>query len=142
MLFKYGCLVSVVSEPWKDDLASIYHNSIQIKKRKNEEIMLHILIHECGHIAICNKRNYDVTHKAVMGKKYGTLVYKLGVLEEEIEAWNVGLKMAQKLGFEINMKKFNEYRARKLSTYMSWVVSRKTKSWIIPLQQHSTPVKQ
>ena len=46
--------------------------------------------------------------------------YKVDVISEEIEAWQRGKKLAERLGIYINEDKFNEIMNKCIFTYVEW----------------------
>jgi hypothetical protein len=52
--------------------------------------------------------------------RYATVTYKIAKVQEEIEAWEVGKRLAKSLGLKINETKYEKIRAQCLSSYMNW----------------------
>jgi hypothetical protein len=52
--------------------------------------------------------------------RYATVTYKIAKVQEEIEAWEVGKRLAKSLCLRINESKFEKIRAECLSSYMNW----------------------
>ena len=98
---------------------------IQINTKHTPEKQLYTLLHECGHHLIGNKKkherygmgysNSDVTIKR-------SLLYRIDVLDEELEAWHRGTKLANRLGITIDKKEYNKFRVSCIKTYIEWSI--------------------
>jgi hypothetical protein len=104
-----------------------------IKINKNTKLLSQIitLLHECGHLLIYNERqkykNKIILNlnwkewKQIFIKKIRRLKrIKIAILEEEIEAWNRGAKLAKKLCIKIPCKSWNYHKIRSLLTYTKY----------------------
>jgi len=103
---------------------------IKIEGKYPVEIKVYLLLHELGHHQLrkdWNKftRVLPVSAKAEevqFYKKDSSLkrgvVYDVSCMEEEFKAWDEGYKLAMKLGIRINEKKWNEFKAKCLMSYM------------------------
>lgn len=91
-------------------------------------------LHECGHIAIwkCRVRN---PRRKLCGSTLGasnrllnkvdskmSRTERIAVVEEEIEAWNRGERLAKRLKIRVNKKLFMSGRTKALMTYQRWCV--------------------
>lgn len=86
-----------------------------------------ILLHEIGHhlIVIHNtkelfKRGYPLIYDTRQKRRS---THKVDIVLEEVEAWNRGFKLAERLGLFVagaDVDEFNRIRARCLKTYFSW----------------------
>lgn len=87
------------------------------------EIRYYIFLHEIGHAWL---RECDFTFAERYPElvrqplRYATATYKIAKVQEEIEAWEVGKKLALNLGLRINETKFEKIRAECLTSYMYW----------------------
>lgn len=98
-------------------------NAAQSYQRK-----LAALLHECGHIIIYRRRRRNCKTR-ICGATYrewwletgqlkrGTKRRMLNILYEEICAWELGEKLAQKLKIRLRSKAFDQCRTRALLTY-------------------------
>ncbi len=118
----------------------IFHNNsdsvifsdkkIFIDKRSTLENQLYSILHECGHILQHqNKssfnRSFKYQHVAENDKrKERSYAYRLSVLEEEIDAWKRGKKLAKRLNIKIDEIKFEKYKAKYTMTYVDWAASK------------------
>lgn len=76
------------------------------------------LLHELGHIVLWKKSWY----KEKYGKKknYGSNAYKLRIVEEEIDAWNIGEQIAIREGYELD-EWFDVVRAQAIMSYVKHI---------------------
>lgn len=103
---------------------SHYHNNIiTLSKHHKPEIQYYICLHEIGHAWMLDcDFTYQDRYPEMCRKplRYATVTYKIEKVQEEIEAWEVGKKLARSLGLRINKSKFEKIRAEYLTTYMNW----------------------
>ena len=103
--------------------------TVTIAGRMSPEKQLYFLLHECGHHLIGFDegderfgRGYplatDPNHNA-------TFQHRLACLEEEIEAWHRGWRLAKRLGLEIDREDFDKIRAECLRSYVRWANGRR-----------------
>lgn len=86
------------------------------------------LLHECGHVLIgstgASKRyamGYPKQNDPAYNRKFE---HRLAVLEEEMEAWHRGQKLASrlKISWSIQKKLWDEKRLRCLQSYVKWTM--------------------
>lgn len=98
---------------------------IILYEKRKPEILFYIFLHEVGHVWMTE---CDFTYEARYPEltrnpiRYATVTYKIAKIQEEIEAWEIGKKLAKSLGLRINESKFEKIRAQCLTTYMNWAV--------------------
>lgn len=100
-----------------------YNNIITLYKNRKAEILYYIFLHEIGHAWMleCDFTYRDRYPELVRTPlRYATVTYKIAKVQEEIEAWEVGKRLAKSLGLRINESKFEKIRAECLSSYMNW----------------------
>tara|TARA_R110002020_G_scaffold273364_3_gene488481 strand:- start:260 stop:712 length:453 start_codon:yes stop_codon:yes gene_type:complete len=119
---------------------TIFHNDtdsvifsdkkIFLDKRSSTENQLYSILHECGHIlqhqnkSTFNK-SFKYQHVAENDKrKERSYAYRISVLEEEIDAWKRGKKLAKRLDIELDEIKFEKYKAKYTMTYVDWAASK------------------
>ena len=85
-----------------------------------------VLLHELGHHLVGHdadderfgagypRQNIPSAHKDFR--------HRLACIEEEIEAWNRGWKLAKRLDLRLERKEFDEFRVKCLRSYMKWGV--------------------
>ena len=103
--------------------------TIRISCRSLPEKQLHMLLHECGHHLI----GFDEADERFgMGYPYvedpninTTFHHRIACLEEEIEAWNRGWKLAKRLDLDLSRHDFDRVRLECLRTYVKWAAGRR-----------------
>jgi len=90
---------------------------ISINNKHDPEIQLIILLHEAGHILFRNKNNKKPEH---IDRK--TIKGKMDVLYEEVMAWYEGRELSNRLGIEVENKKWKENYCDSLLKYIKWVL--------------------
>lgn len=93
--------------------------SIKICGRSTPESQLFWLLHECGHFLIA-KHDKRVNRGKAHRVDARSLIAKVEVLAEEIEAWNRGQSLAKRLRIFIDRSRFNTFKATAVNTYMLW----------------------
>lgn len=113
----------------KSDFAAITDKKIVIKKDRRPEITFYIMLHEIGHMMLCQNRNmYNERYNAVYDNfSRASMTHKIKLVEEELDAWKIGYKLAKRLKLYVNQRKFESVKVRCVSTYMSWAVEKKIK---------------
>ncbi len=101
-------------------------NIIKMSSRYMPEKQLFTLLHECGHMLIGERRKherygmgYKQEHHPIVSK---TLHHRFDVLDEEMEAWFRGLRLARRLKIRVNKEAFHAHRLKCLKTYVKWVL--------------------
>jgi len=101
-------------------------------KRKRFSIIFSIitLLHECGHLIQYlqrkqNKRkhvanvSWKTWHQILALKSKRRLEHsRLSIIEEEFLAWELGLKLANRLSIRIPLRSWNYHRVRAMNTYL------------------------
>jgi len=77
--------------------------------RGGQRSRLHMLLHECGHVLI-----------GAEGARYAG---RVGAVEEEMEAWKRGRRLAHRLRIRIDAPAFARVRSRCLATYVRWAAA-------------------
>ena len=112
-------------------------NSIRIESRYPVELKVYLLLHELGHHQL--RKNWDKFKKTLpvlahaehihfvrnVGKYKRRVTYTVSCMEEEFKAWDEGYKLAEKLEIKINLKKWNEFKAKCLISYMRYYGTKK-----------------
>ena len=88
-----------------------------------------VLLHECGH-HLCGGADhhdrfgmgYPQTEPAVKR----TFHHRMSCLEEEIEAWHRGWKLAVRLGLNVSREDFDKVRLDCLKSYVRWTLQPET----------------
>lgn len=87
-----------------------------------------VLLHEIGHHLIGHRGDED--DRFVAGylqqntpSANKNFRHRLACIEEEIEAWNRGWKLAKRLDLRLERKEFDEFRVKCLKSYMQWGIN-------------------
>lgn len=100
-------------------------NEIIISSRARPERQLYYLLHECGHYLIgCQGRHerFQDGYPSAIGNPQvkKTFKYKITCLEEELEAWHRGWKLAKRIGLGLDKTAWDEVRLDCLRSYAEW----------------------
>lgn len=110
----------LIFEPKAEDRVLTTTKIIYINKNHNPRRKLYILLHELGHVVLLTNSDYAIKYKRILNQKsYSKLTYRVGIVEEEIDAWNEGERIANKLLIPID-NHFYVVKSNKLATYMKW----------------------
>jgi len=99
---------------------------ITISSKNRIENRLYSLLHECGHALVrTNKTSFAKQYPAHADISYDKRVtnsrkYKVSIIEEEVEAWKRGLRLAKRLGIDIDEYKYNKLKTKCLMSYINW----------------------
>ena len=101
---------------------------IIIACRAAPEKQLYYLLHECGHHLIGFKEQderFGMGYPKVDDPDYNsTFHHKFACLEEEMEAWHRGWRLAKRLRLKIPRDGFDKVRLECLRSYVQWVNGR------------------
>tara|TARA_B100000131_G_scaffold274990_1_gene277292 strand:- start:903 stop:1316 length:414 start_codon:yes stop_codon:yes gene_type:complete len=113
----------VLLDRYGDDSICYESRIISIKSTRKEEIQLHTLLHECGHLLV--HKNGSVHEFDLVKDIYreSSQIVKTYNVIEEIEAWKRGRTLANKLDIEINEEKWQREVSRAITKYMKWALS-------------------
>ncbi len=105
------------------DQVDYTNQTVEICSKQSSKNQLYSLLHECGHIIVSRRRSYDKLFKAVNkanvdGRVMRSDIYKYQQLREEIEAWESGAKLAEKLDIKIDKDDYDKYAAKCFKTYI------------------------
>jgi len=102
---------------------------VTLSGRASPEKMLYYLLHECGHHLIGMEEHHERFGKGyprgdVMNST-SNFEHKLACLEEEMEAWHRGWKLAKRLGLGADREEFDKIRVDCLRSYVDWASEKK-----------------
>lgn len=105
--------------------------TIKINSRMDPECQLHVLLHECGHYLIIASGSDDryvngYDRDETLSKN--SLLHRVAVVDEEFEAWSRGLKLARRIGINIDENRYNDTRVRYVNLYIRWAAKRRRKA--------------
>lgn len=99
-------------DSWHYDSKIICNN-----KRRTLENRIIYLSHECGHAQVFADRKNEY-NDIFPGFYQNGINNKVSILEQEVLAWDEGLKILKKLGVSINLKKFAKIKMMCLKDYI------------------------
>lgn len=105
-----------------------YHcaeKKISISARLNPLKQLVVLLHECGHYLIGHDEDHErfgMGYPQSEPEVTRTFHHRLTCLEEELEAWHRGWKLAQRLGLALKREEFDEVRLECIRSYVKWTL--------------------
>ena len=98
--------------------------TITISTLQSREEKIFTILHELGHHLIYMSRKKKSRYLGIKMDDYFsnkvTKRIKLGVLTDEIMAWERGFSLGNKLNIKINQKAFDKVRVKSLGTYIKW----------------------
>ena len=89
-----------------------------------------ILLHELGHYLVDSRSCTDERFiqgypRQMIPSVHHEFNHRLACLEEEMEAWNRGWKLATRLKLNVKRSEFDEMRIKCLKSYIKWSVNPK-----------------
>lgn len=96
---------------YPDEKIIIYNASGSYKTQ------LYSLLHEAGHFLQGKSRNFTV-HNLIYQDKIYTKYQKYRLLEQEMDAWDRGLKLAKKLGIPVDEIHYRKTAAHFIMCYV------------------------
>ncbi|NBW12926.1 MAG: hypothetical protein EBR82_33365 [Caulobacteraceae bacterium] len=101
---------------------------IYLSHRAGPETQVAYLLHECGHHLIGMKEHHERFGmgypKSADPSISRTMLHRVAVLEEELEAWHRGWRLAERLGLFVSRKVFDRIRMTCIKSYVSWTLGR------------------
>lgn len=99
-----------------------------ISGRAAPEKQLHYILHECGHHLIGMKEQHDrfgMGYPQIDPVIKRTFNHRVACLEEELEAWHRGRKLAGRLKLNLDMEEFDRTRLGCIRSYIKWTARAK-----------------
>jgi hypothetical protein len=97
---------------------------IKISCRMSPENQLYIMLHECGHFLVGDKekgQRFGMGYSQVFTPNaVRTVHHKIDILDEELEAWHRGLKLASRIGLVIDKERFDKMKTMMINSYIHW----------------------
>lgn len=130
------CLEKVVAWCKKRGLSVVFNrvktggvivdSTIMVNGRQRPELQLFVLLHECGHHLVCSSPPAD----GRFSKGYAesrqhalrTSVHRVDILDEELEAWHRGKRLAVRLNIQLDERRWDKVRSSFLRSYAKWVL--------------------
>lgn len=85
----------------------------------SQPLKLFSLLHEIGHLTLWRQSGFDDRFPGYQ-KSERHKHFKAATVEEEIKAWDEGLKVAQELDIELDMKAWHRHRYDCIYSYIQW----------------------
>lgn len=116
---KEGCQVSFSSEDDQVDVGSL---EITISTKHTPEVALYFFLHELGHVVLIrDKKQYKHAYGTIFENfSANSLTTKVTTLQEELDAWREGLKIAKSLKLRIDRRKFEIIKTQAINSYLAW----------------------
>jgi len=117
----YGLFMSKL--PTIEDEVDLERKVVFITTRSSKQNQLYSLLHECGHIVIRSRRDYNTRYSSSIAYTEGNTKkpsYRALVeeIEEEILAWREGHNLAKKLEIFVEEKSYYQYSSRWVMSYV------------------------
>ena len=117
---------AVLRQAVKQDAIYFQEKRIVLEDNHSDEISLYCLLHEMGHYVVLNKKNYSNVYEHIYDNfSKSSLTHKIAILQEELDAWGEGLKLANRLGIKVNRRKYEITKSKCISTYLTWAKNRR-----------------
>ena len=110
-----------------DEQSYSWGRDINLKNGRSFQTMLFELLHECGHYLISRDTTdrFDMGYPVVGTRKIRKQArHRVAVLDEELEAWARGGKLAHRLGIKLDKKRYDLMKASHITTYCKFVLDR------------------
>ena len=124
------CSVRCIDVNFVKKALGTYHmgvKQISISSRLGPVNQVAILLHECGHHLIGDIEHHD---RFGMGYPMGgdptvsrTFNHRVAVLDEEMEAWHRGWKLAGRLELALDRETFDKIRLDCVKSYIKWSIN-------------------
>ena len=113
----------VIFKKMNESYGFVEFDKIQVVVATNMilERQFYILVHELGHIIQQkgHEEYYKTQFKSVFNSfKKDSACYKLKIIEEEIDSWNLGFIFAKEEGYKFNKRAYEVFRAKCIGTYV------------------------
>lgn len=106
----------------KNDWADWENKRISLKKRANLEVLFYVFLHELGHMLLLqNGRAYSSKYEVVFNEfAGGTQPINITRIEEELDAWRSGVRLAKRLKLKIDRRNYEKVKSKYAMTYITW----------------------
>jgi hypothetical protein len=118
-----GVAVIVEPGPSEFDIAS---RTVRVNSKYTPQTRLYVLLHELGHFLICDQRG--ARDRFPRGWDRGGLkqaksrLARTDIVLEEVEAWDRGLRLADRLGVWYDRAAFDRCRSDRLRSYFAYAL--------------------
>ena len=111
---------------WEED--AFYDKDKEIVyslRTQNPKNQVYSLLHECGHALAFESKGYKNRFPTLSKRRFKTAkvnsrtnTFRVESILEEYDAWARGLKLAVRLGIEIDKEDYGNYASRNVMTYV------------------------
>jgi len=111
---------------WEED--AFYDKDKEIVyslRTQNPKTQVYSLLHECGHALAFESKGYKNRFPTLSKRRFKTAkvnsrtnTFRVESILEEYDAWARGLKLAERLGIEIDKEDYGNYASRNVMTYV------------------------
>lgn len=111
---------------WEED--AFYDKDKEIVyslRTQNPKNQMYSLLHECGHALAFESKGYKNRFPTLSKRRFKTAkvnsrtnTFRVESILEEYDAWARGLKLAERLGIEIDKEDYGNYASRNVMTYV------------------------
>lgn len=101
------------------------NKTIKISGRLAPEKQVFFLLHECGHHLVGDKEKHErfgMGYPQLDPAIKRTFHHRCDIVDEELEAWHRGFKLAKRLRVPINKERFDKTRVTQIRTYFKWAL--------------------
>ena len=124
-----GLGYDVVQETDVDDRVEFSEKTVYINSRCHPETRFYTLLHEYGHIDICEnsadefEADHPMYYRNADGRTERSKAARVSILAEEIEAWRRGRKLARNRNLVVNEAKYDLHMTDALMSYINWAAN-------------------
>ena len=111
----------------KKSMATYTHSAkeIEVSSHLPPPSQLIVLLHECGHHLIGGAEKhvrFSMGYPQTDPDAKKTFQHRVTILDEEMEAWHRGWKLACRLGLRLNRDEFDKVRLGCVKSYVKWAL--------------------
>lgn len=112
----------VVYKPVEIDAVYYEKKLFVMSDKLSDEISFYHLLHEIGHVRVMQKKKtYADSYNYIFDNFSKTsLTHQIATIQEELDAWREGLKLARILDMHVDRRKWEIAKTKCISTYITW----------------------
>lgn len=121
--------VSFRDRPGTEDQITWENRKIVLLKTRNAEQLFYVFLHEIGHmLQHQSAREFMGVSTSRLGNSKlfcnRSRASTVGTIEEELDAWKTGFRLANRLGMCVDRRNFEREKARCVMSYVDWAADR------------------
>lgn len=97
---------------------------VTLPKEPRRARMMALALHECGHVLVLERRGASAWQSPAARNRRGTDRWYVAVLDEELEAWRLGMDLASELGIDIDEKQLERVKNEGIMSYVRYAAER------------------